>query len=282
MHSGEGGSTTPEFGVFPETTIMSKAILYDATQCIGCKQCEQACADKNKLPYNEAIAAEQIQSEHKFTVVLMKDDKFMRRMCMNCEEPACASVCPVGALQKTALGPVAYDAHKCMGCRYCMVACPFGVPKYEWNNSLTPRVQKCTMCSDRVQAGSVTACAEACPTGATKFGDREALLEEAKKRIHDNPGTYLNHIYGEHEVGGTSVLLISSVPFENFGYRNDLVKDPLPMYTYRVLSRIPDFLPLAGALLGGTWWITHRREEVAAAEAKERAEKAAKKNGGAQ
>jgi formate dehydrogenase iron-sulfur subunit len=255
---------------------MSKAILYDATVCINCKLCEQGCAAQNNLPYNEAIAAESVQSEHKFTVVLNRDEKFMRRLCMNCEEPACASVCPVGALRKTAEGPVAYDAYKCMGCRYCMVACPFGVPKYEWNNNLTPKIRKCIMCSERVQAGKMTACAENCPTGATKFGDREELLEEAHKRLRDNPGTYVPKIYGEHEVGGTSVLLLSSVPFEKFGYRNDLVKDPLPMYTYRVLSRIPDFLPLAGVLLGGTWWITHRREEVAAAEGK----KGDKKNGG--
>jgi formate dehydrogenase iron-sulfur subunit len=261
---------------------MSKAILYDATLCIGCKQCEQACAEKNKLPYNDTIAAENQQSDHKFTVVLTRDDKFMRRMCMNCEEPACASVCPVAALHKTPQGPVAYDAYKCMGCRYCMVACPFGVPKYEWNNSLTPKVQKCTMCSDRVAAGQMTACAEVCPTGATKFGEREGLLEEARKRIRNNPGNYVNKIYGEHEVGGTSVLLLSSVPFENFGYRADLVKDPLPIYTYRVLSRIPDFLPLAGALLGGTWWITHRRQEVAAAEGKLSADNkgGGNKNGG--
>ena len=258
---------------------MSKAILYDATLCICCKQCEQACADWNKLPYNEAIAQENKQSEHKFTVVLTKDDKFMRRLCMNCEDPACASVCPVGALQKTAAGPVAYDAYKCMGCRYCMTACPFGVPKYEWNNSLTPKVRKCTMCSQRVLAGQMTACAEVCPTGATKFGDREELLQEARKRIHDNPSNYVNHIYGETEVGGTSVLLLSSVPFERFGYRTDLVRDPLPMYTYRVLSRIPDFIPLAGVTLGGIWWITHRREEVAAAEEEDRNER---KDGGKQ
>jgi formate dehydrogenase iron-sulfur subunit len=247
---------------------MSKAILYDATLCIGCKQCEQACADQNHLPYSDEIAAEAVQSEHKFTVLLARDDKFMRRLCMSCEEPACASVCPVGALQKTALGPVAYDASKCMGCRYCMVACPFGVPKYEWNNALAPKVRKCTMCADRVLAGRMTACAEICPTGATKFGDRDALLEEAHRRLRDNPANYLNHIYGEQEVGGTSVLLLSSVLFTNFGYRNDLVQEPLPMLTYRVLSRIPDFLPLAFALLGGTWWITHRRQEVAAAEGK--------------
>jgi formate dehydrogenase iron-sulfur subunit len=146
-----------------------------------------------------------------------------------------------------------------------MVACPFGVPKYEWNKVL-PKVQKCTMCPDRVGAGKPTACAEICPTGATKFGERDELINEAQQRIRDNPGQYVNHIYGLTEVGGTSVLLLSSVPFEDFGYAADLSKDPLPILTYRVLSRIPDFVPLGGMLLGGVWWITHRREEVAAAE----------------
>jgi formate dehydrogenase iron-sulfur subunit len=244
---------------------MSKALLYDATICIGCKQCEQACATENKLPYNDGIAAEEKQSDHKYTTVLTKGDKYMRRLCMNCEDPACASVCPVGALTKTTAGPVAYDANKCMGCRYCMVACPFGVPKYEWNK-LLPKVQKCTMCPDRVAQGKQTACAEICPTGATKFGEREDLTNEAQQRIRDNPVQYVNHIYGLNEVGGTSVLLLSSVPFEAFGYYTDLSKDPLPMLTYQVLSRIPDFVPLGGILLGGVWWITHRREEVAAAE----------------
>jgi formate dehydrogenase iron-sulfur subunit len=244
---------------------MSKALLYDATLCIGCKQCEQACADQNKLRYDESIAAESQQSEHKFTVVLNKEEKFMRRLCMNCSDPACASVCPVGALRKTAEGPVIYEEVRCMGCRYCMVACPFGVPKYEWNK-LLPRVQKCTMCPDRVRAGKPTACAEACPTGATTFGERDALIAEAQKRLRENPDKYVNHIYGLTEVGGTSVLLLSGVPFEEFGYRSDLSRDPLPMLTYRVLSRIPDFVPLGGMLLGGVWWITHRREEVAAAE----------------
>jgi formate dehydrogenase iron-sulfur subunit len=244
---------------------MSKALLYDATMCIGCKQCEQACATQNKLRYDDAVAAEERQSDHKYTVVLTKNDKFMRRLCMNCQEPACASVCPVGALRKTAAGPVTYDENRCMGCRYCMVACPFGVPKYEWNKVL-PKVQKCTMCPDRVAAGKPTACAEICPTGATKFGERDDLINEAQQRIRENPGQYVNHIYGLTEVGGTSVLLLSSVPFEEFGYRTDLSKDPLPILTYRVLSRIPDFVPLGGMLLGGVWWITHRREEVAAAE----------------
>jgi len=127
-------------------------------------------------------------------------------------------------------------------------------------------VQKCTMCPDRVAHGKQTACAEICPTGATKFGERDDLIAEAQKRIRDNPGNYVDHIYGLEEVGGTSVLLLSAVPFETFGYRSNLSKDPMPMLTYRVLSHIPDFVPLGGMVLGGIWWITHRREEVAVAE----------------
>jgi formate dehydrogenase iron-sulfur subunit len=131
------------------------------------------------------------------------------------------------------------------------------------------------MCADRVQAGQQTACAEACPTGATKFGERDALIAEAQQRIRDNPGNYVNHVYGVEEVGGTSVLLLSSVPFEEFGYRTDFPKDPLPNRTFAVQSRIPDFVPLWGSLLGGIWWITHRREEVAKAEGEDN-----KKGGG--
>jgi formate dehydrogenase iron-sulfur subunit len=244
---------------------MSKALLYDATICIGCKQCEVGCATENKLPYNDGIAAEEKQSDHKYTTVLTKGDKYMRHLCMNCQDPACVSVCPVGALRKTAAGPVIYEEERCMGCRYCMVACPFSVPKYEWGK-LLPRVRKCTMCPDRVQAGLQTACAEICPTGATKFGEREALIAEAQQRIRDNPGQYVNRIYGLNEVGGTSVLLLSSIPFEEFGYKADLLSEPMPMLTFRVLSRIPEVVSLGGILLGGVWWITNRREEVAAAE----------------
>jgi formate dehydrogenase iron-sulfur subunit len=247
---------------------MSKGILYDATLCIGCKQCEQACATENGLPYDDKIAAQEYTSAHKYTAILTKDDKFMRRLCMNCDDPACASVCPVGALQKTALGPVTYDKSRCMGCRYCMAACPFGVPKYEWEKAI-PGVRKCVMCSRRVAAGTQTACAEICPTGATKFGNREDLLEEAKKRMHDSANQYVARVLGEAEVGGTSVLLLSSIPFKTFGFRADLTERALPMYTYQVLSRIPDFVPLFGTLLGGIYWITHRRQDVAEAEGRD-------------
>jgi formate dehydrogenase iron-sulfur subunit len=248
---------------------MSKAILYDATVCIGCKLCEQACAERNKNPYNESIAAEQVLSAHKLTAVLTRGDKFMRRICMNCADPTCASVCPVGAFQKTAAGPVVYDENKCIGCRYCMFACPFQVPTYEWDKRL-PKVKKCDMCADRVTAGRPTACAEICPTGATKFGERDDLLAEAQQRLRDKPDQYVNHIFGVSEVGGTAVLLLSSVPFEEFGYRADLLSEPLPLLTWRVLSHVPDIVAVGSVLLGGVWWITHRREEVAAAEATEK------------
>jgi formate dehydrogenase iron-sulfur subunit len=253
---------------------LSKAVLYDATLCIDCKQCEQACAKEHHLPYNDAIGAEEERSAHKLTVVLDHKGKFMRRLCMSCLDPTCVSVCPVAALRKLPEGPVSYDSSRCIGCRYCMLACPFDTPKYEWN-ALLPLMHKCDMCSERVEAGKPTACAEACPTGATKFGERDELIVEAQKRLRDSPQQYIHHIFGLQEAGGTSVLLLSSVPFEEFRYRyhQDLAKQPLPLLTYRVLTHVPDVVTLGGVFLGGICWITHRREEVAAAEGKKDSDK---------
>ena len=247
---------------------MSKALLYDATLCIGCKLCEEGCAKENGLPYDPTVAAQEQTSSSKYTAILTRPESFMRRLCMHCQDPTCASVCPVGALTKSALGPVLYDETKCMGCRYCMLACPFSVPKYEWNK-LTPRIRKCDMCSKRVAAGRPTACAEVCPTGATKFGERDALIAEARQRIEQEPGKYVPHLYGLNEVGGTSVLLLSAVPFATFDYPSQR-DEALPLLTYRVLARIPDFVVLGSVLLGGIWWITQRRIEVAALEGRER------------
>jgi formate dehydrogenase iron-sulfur subunit len=245
---------------------MPKAILYDATLCIDCKQCEQACATQNKNPYDDAIAKEQRTSDHKFTYVSdTHGDKYMRKLCMHCVDPTCVSVCPVGALVKTKLGPVVYDEGKCMGCRYCMLACPFGVPKYEWTKTI-PRVRKCILCPDRVAAGKQTACAEACPTGATKFGERDELIAEARKRIADNPSNYVPYIYGATDLGGTSVLLLSSVPVETFGYPVKYGNRPLPPLTADMLEHVPQVVTVGWAVLGGIWWITNRRDAVAAAE----------------
>jgi formate dehydrogenase iron-sulfur subunit len=243
---------------------MSKAILFDSTECIGCLECESACAEQNGLAYDDTIAALKKTSEKKLTYVAeLPDDGYMRRLCMHCDDPACASVCPVIALVKTEAGPVEYYGNKCMGCRYCMIACPFDVPKYEWSKAI-PRVRKCTMCSDK--EGMTTACAEACPTGATLVGDRDELLAEAHRRIAQNPGTYLNHIYGEREVGGTNVLLLSSRPFGEFGLPTQYGPQPLPEITGAVLAHIPDVVTIGASVLGGIYWITHRREIVSKSE----------------
>ncbi len=131
------------------------------------------------------------------------------------------------------------------------------------------------MCPDRVVAGKQTACAEICPTGATKFGDRDDLIKEAQERIRQNPSTYLPRIYGLHEVGGTCVLILSSVNVEDYGYpaSTKIGDTPMPEYTGRVMTWIPDFIPAWSLVLGGIYWISHRREEVAAAEAASDAEK---------
>jgi formate dehydrogenase iron-sulfur subunit len=244
---------------------MAKAILFDSTLCVGCKQCEEACARRWELPYTESVAAAERLSEHKLTVVQTHGERYSRRLCMHCAEPACVSVCPVGALQKTGLGPVVYEEERCIGCRYCMLACPFQVPVYEWSEAF-PRVRKCDMCQERQAAGKPTACAEACPTEATICGEREVLIAEARRRISEKPGEYFNRIYGLREAGGTSVLMLSAVPFEQLGLPGQLPQQALPALTWRALSAVPNIAVTGSVLLGGVYWITHRREAVRAAE----------------
>lgn len=217
---------------------MAYAILFDSTKCVGCRSCEGACAEKWKYPYDEKIAAEEKLSAHKVTAVQTKGERYMRRMCMHCTDPACVSACPVGALQKTAAGPVVYDADKCMGCRYCMAACAFQAPSYEWNARL-PQVKKCNMCVERQTAGKPTACTEACPAEATMCGEREAMIALARKRLADTPDAYYQKIYGIEEVGGTSVLMIAAVPFEQLGLPANLPREALPQRTWKALETIP-------------------------------------------
>lgn len=242
-----------------------RALLFDNTKCVGCGSCMAACREKNGLPETDAPDL----TDRQFTVLKTTPGKGgdvnYRRMCMHCEDPTCASVCPVGALHKTAAGPVVYNADICLGCRYCIQACPFGVPRYEWS-SLAPRVRKCTFCADRLAAGKINACAEACPTGATIAGEREALLKDARSRLAAEPDKYVQKIYGEHDAGGTSVLMLSSVPFSQLGLPDNLPAEPLPLLTFRVLSKIPTLAGAGSCMLAGLWWFTNRKAEVARVE----------------
>jgi formate dehydrogenase iron-sulfur subunit len=224
-----------------------------------------ACREQNHLPETDAPDL----TDKQFTVLKTATGKdgevHYRRLCMHCLDPTCASVCPVGALRKTASGPVVYNADICLGCRYCVQACPFGIPKYEWT-SLKPRVRKCNFCADRLAQGKINACAEACPYGATIAGDREALLKEARSRLAAEPGKYVPKIFGEHDAGGTSVLMLSSISFAAMGLPVNLPDEPMPMLTFRVLSKIPPLVAVGSAVLTGLWWLTRRKAAVARAE----------------
>lgn len=244
--------------------IKAKALLIDITKCIGCRQCETTCKEIHGFPTDKPTP---VLSDAAFTILEERaEGKFVRRLCQHCQEPSCASACPVGAIRKTELGPVAYDGSKCIGCRYCMIACPYQVPKYQWSK-LAPYMVKCDMCIARVSKGQQTACAEACPVGATIFGNRDDLLREANKRLMENPA-YVQHIYGSEELGGTSVFYISDVDFERLGFPNNLHEQPLPKLSKAALGDVPTVVTIGGSLLAGLYWITQRRQEVLATEGK--------------
>jgi formate dehydrogenase iron-sulfur subunit len=238
----------------------TKAILIDITKCIGCRSCEQACKSIHGFP----AETETKLSPTAFTVVEDHGDRYVRRMCMSCQDPACASACLVGALKKTGLGPVTYDSSKCIGCRYCIVACPFNVPRYEWTK-LVPFVKKCDMCYSRQSSGMPPACVEACPVQASIAGWRDEITEEAQKRVLLD-ARYVKHIYGMEEAGGTSVFFISDVPFEKLGF-TAVPTQPMPVLTANALGDVPTVVLVGGSLLAGLYWITNRRKAVLVAEA---------------
>ncbi|WP_038056787.1 4Fe-4S dicluster domain-containing protein [Thermodesulfobacterium hydrogeniphilum] len=213
------------------------AILVDLNKCIGCRRCEWACNEWNKNPNKPIKEFEKSRFEKnsvfneirrttagQFTVVnRFFDEKtgkpvYVKIQCMHCLDPACVSACFVGAFTKTPEGAVIYNPDACVGCRYCLIACPFDIPAYEYFDPFTPQVTKCTMCFDRIVEGEVPACVAICSADALKFGKRKELLELAHKIIEDNPDKYVPYVYGEHDFGGTNWLYISPVPFEKLGF----------------------------------------------------------------
>ena len=281
----------------PETSIPVKTTLIDITKCIGCRACQVACKQWNDREAEHTQLQDQLGFQNPATLSAktytlisfheLVDEKapgglnylFTMRRCLHCLEPACASACPTTALNRQPDGPVSYDADKCIGCRYCIWACPWGVPTAEWD-SLAPKIQKCTHCADRSdqpaplsrngQALSpeekkrysdrivVPACVKACPADALRFGDREGMLQEARKRISGHPEKYVDHIYGEKEAGGTSVLYLSSVPFEKLGFPN-VGTQAYPKLSRTALHAVPPAVIALGALLGGIYAFLKRR-----------------------
>ncbi len=244
------------------TTTQPRGLLFDAKLCVGCEGCALACRERNDLPKSAPLDR---LGEDSFLGIEPRatgaGPRYVRRSCMHCAEPACVSACPVTALQKRADGSVTYDATLCIGCRYCVFACPFDVPRYEWS-STSPRVRKCHLCWQNRQENpaSAPACAAVCPTGALRFGDRADLLAEAHRRVQG--GGYQEAVYGEDEVGGTDVLIISDVPFADLGLRSVPAENPLPQLTWTYLSRVPNIGSGVAVGLAGIWWIIRRRQEL--------------------
>jgi formate dehydrogenase iron-sulfur subunit len=286
----------------PEAAIPIKATLIDTTKCIGCRACQVACKQWNDREGEQTELQDYLGFQNPATLssntyTLITFDEVpnekapgglqyistMRR-CLHCLEPACASACPTTALKRQPDGPVTYDASKCIGCRYCIWACPWGVPTAEWD-SHAPKIQKCTHCADRSdqplplarngqaltqQESKVfsdnirtPACVKACPADALRFGTRDNMLQEARNRISNHPDKYVDHIYGEKEAGGTSVMYLSSVPFEKLGFPA-LGMKPYPSLSKIALHAVPPAVIALGAVLGGTYSLFKRRAFAAA------------------
>ncbi len=248
-------------------------MLSDMTRCIGCRRCEAACNKANKLPppktsFEDTSVFEEkrkpyVADVQSYTAVNRYEVNgktvYRKVQCMHCDEPACASACPVGALKKSPEGPVIWNDKVCIGCRYCIIACPFYVPAFEYSSAFDPKIQKCFMCyQNRITKGIIPACAEACPVEAITFGKRSDLIKQAWLRIWDAPDKYIDHIYGEHEAGGTGWLYISGVPFSQLDFQMDVGTTSYPKYTKDFLSMVNLTLVSWPALLGGFYLASHK------------------------
>jgi Fe-S-cluster-containing dehydrogenase component len=251
-------------------------ILHDTTRCIGCRRCEEACNRVNGLPVPDQpfddltvlnvarrTRADRFTVVNQFTTSGSARPTYAKTQCNHCLEPACASACFVKALRKVQTGAVIYNASLCVGCRYCMIACPFNIPTYEYSEPLTPRIVKCTMCHPLIEKGEIPGCVAACPKEALSFGSRDRMIKLARQRIAKYPDTYIDHIYGENEMGGTSWLYISDIPFSQIGMREDLGNQTASSYTAGPLAAVPVVVALWPVLLTGIYAISKRKDKIA-------------------
>ncbi len=282
----------------PNKTPLPNAIgmLYDATLCIGCKACVSACKDANGMPPETSLENPMWDmpvdlSPKTLNVIKVYRDgdgsqkdrevdgySFIKRHCMHCVDAGCVSVCPVTAMRKDPeTGVVTHHKEACIGCRYCVYACPYNVPKYELDEAFG-QIQKCQFCVHRLKQGKLPACVEVCPTGANLFGTREEMLGEAKRRLGLNPGDiyeyprltldapyqhekpapeYGQQVFGEKEGGGTQVLMVAGVPLDKLG----LPILPEQSYASRsetVQHAIYQGMVFPGLLLAGLLFAAHR------------------------
>ncbi|HEY7113420.1 MAG TPA: 4Fe-4S dicluster domain-containing protein [Thermoanaerobaculia bacterium] len=279
------------------TPVPIRTTLIDITNCIGCRACQVACKQWNDREGEDTELNGQLGfqnpatlSAKTYTLISFHemenpekpsgvDASYVMRRCFHCLEPGCVSACPTTALYRQPDGPVSYDVDKCIGCRYCMLACPWDVPTAEWDK-LAPKIEKCTHCADRadqpvpvrfngaaaseyetkrfVDTIMTPACVKACPADALRYGTRDEMLALAKKRQADRPERYVDHIYGEKELGGTSVLYLSGVPFENLGFPK-FGEKPFPRFTSAALGAVPPAVMALGALLGAAYAFFRKR-----------------------
>jgi len=241
-----------------------KAILVDITKCTGCEQCVAACVKANNLDTQKADAdratiKDGLSANRLLSIIKIDQGRFARLSCMHCLEPSCVSACLVGGITKSPQGPVLYNPNKCIGCRYCMLACPFHVPRYEWDKTI-PYMMKCAMCYDSLQQGQIPACVRTCPNEALVFGDRTKLIHRARKLLNQEHSAYINHIWGEKEFGGTSVLYISDIDLIKLGWPQKAAA-PIPELTEPLIEKTPFIgLTVAGCLVGLNWIIKRRME----------------------
>ena len=216
-------ATAVEASTRPVAPADAVGMLYDATRCIGCQACVTACKTANNLPGNLYDPPKDLDGSTKNIIKLYEGDgekSYMKQQCMHCIDPGCVNACMIGAFKKREFGIDTWDKDRCIGCRYCQVACPYNIPKFQWDTAV-PEIVKCELCNHMLARGEEPGCCQACPKEAVIFGTYEELLADARQRIADRPERYYPagdpQIFGDTEGGGTQVLYLADVAFEKLG-----------------------------------------------------------------